>query len=93
MELSEVERLTTLDGRDEQLARTISLRKVDCDAKIDMFWMAERWLSIDFGEEGIHLRHRTKGLDHCETNEVSERDLATTSTFQVIVDDGSIVDQ
>ena len=93
VELGEVEQLATLDRGDEELARTIWLCKVDCDAEIDVFWVAERWLAVDFGVEGIHLWHRAQRLDHGETDEMGEGDLAATCTLQVIVDHGAVVDQ
>jgi hypothetical protein len=37
-----------------------------------MFWLTERWLSIELALEGIHLWHCTKRLDHCVGDDVSK---------------------
>ena len=57
-----------------------------------MCWATDCWLAFGFTEECIHLWNLAKCLDHGVTDDVSERNLATTTALQVVVDDGAIVD-
>ena len=47
--------------------------------------------SIEFSEESVHLGEFSKCFDHCIANKVSEGNLSTTRTLQVIINDRAII--
>ena len=90
-ELCEVLVLGLFQRGNDQRTGTIFLWQVDCQAQVDVFRINNGGLlAVDELVAHVHVWVLLRGLYQCIANDVGERNLATASALQMLVDQGTI---
>ena len=84
--------LSSLDSRDNESPGAIGFGHVDSDTQVDVRRVDGNGFPVHFVVVNVLTGQFLEGFDHGPGDEVSERNLPTSSTPKMVVDDNAVVD-